>query len=425
MVVSLLPVLLASNVGVVSIHGFVPVPSSSSQHLHRKTGRKRHRLQVIEAATLMEKHMVPPPAVQELGIDMPRGLAQSLAVNAQVFHKHIWIVDNSGSMTMYDGHYAVDCEVTDCTRWAEVQETVNCHAQLAEVLGAPTDFKLLNPLRKHGGSQTFRVGYGRGGAFFNPLARRRGLPTQRMESALAKSKPAGMTPLPKSIHQVRQEIEGMVPQLIAEGTKVCLVIATDGSNYNKENLDWLMSEEERNQELVQALESLQGLPVSVVIRLCTDYEPLVDFYKSLDTMDWNLDVDVLDDHKAEAMEVQAHQPWLNYALLLHRMREMGHYHPLLDLLDERPLTPPEIRDFLRLLFGQQHFQEPYQNTETWAINLLQELLEIQESEQTQSCYWKNPLTNLKEPWINIEQLAYTLLDDNEENEEYVGDGLAP
>jgi hypothetical protein len=366
-------------------------------------------------------------SLTDLGIALPMGLHEALETNADVYLKHFWIVDNSGSMNMGDGHeqnllLRIDTHDTatrtkDCTRWAEVQETVNCHAQLAAALGAPTDFKLLNP-PKSGGPQTFRVGYcgKRRLPFANPFARRGGDSAQQIKSALAKTKPAGMTPLPVCIEQVRREVVSMLPQLRAEGSKVAIVIATDGSNHNTDNVGAAMTELERNKELIEALESLQDLPVSVVIRLCTDYQPLIDFYNSLDErMDWDLSLDVLDDHRAEAKEVYENNNWINYNLLLHRIREMGHYHPVLDLIDERPLTPREVRDFCRLLFGSYHFSTTSLDNEDneydpeWAIRLLEEISHIQQHVDTKK-HW-NPQTNEMEPWINVEQLAYKLLDD--------------
>jgi len=61
---------------------------------------------------------------------------------------------------------------------------------------------------------------------------------------------------------------------------------------------------------------------------------------------------VLDDYSSEASEIYKHNKWLNYGLPLHRMREMGCNDRLFDLLDERPLTVGEIRDFCVILFGQ-------------------------------------------------------------------------
>ena len=55
---------------------------------------------------------------------------------------------------------------------------------------------------------------------------------------------------------------------------------------------------------------------------------------------------------SEASEIYEHNKWLNYALPIHRMREMGCHDRIFDLLDERPFTIGEIRDFCVLLFGQ-------------------------------------------------------------------------
>ena len=67
-------------------------------------------------------------------------------------------------------------------------------------------------------------------------------------------------------------------------------------------------------------------------------------------------MDVLDDFVGEAEEVYEHNKWLNYALPLHRMREMGFHDRVFDMLDERTLTKSELRDFFRLLFGLDNFE---------------------------------------------------------------------
>lgn len=90
------------------------------------------------------------PSLREfkfVGINVPFGLRQTLLTNArETIAKRFWIVDNSGSMALWDGHQVADDHgdhATSCTRWSEVSETVNCHAQLSAALGAPTDFRLL------------------------------------------------------------------------------------------------------------------------------------------------------------------------------------------------------------------------------------------------------------------------------------------
>ena len=90
------------------------------------------------------------PSLKEfeyIGINVPFGLRQTLLTNArETIRKRFWIVDNSGSMALWDGHQVADDHgdhASSCTRWSEVSETVNCHAQLSSALGAPTDFRLL------------------------------------------------------------------------------------------------------------------------------------------------------------------------------------------------------------------------------------------------------------------------------------------
>lgn len=319
-------------------------------------------------------------------LGLPFGLRQVLLQSLDLYKKRIWILDNSGSMTMHDGHQILPQESSSCTRWSEVKETVNCHAMLAASIHAPTDFRLLNP-PSEGGPQSFHVGYGR-------HAMR---DCKRVQSCLSRNSPTGKTPLASSVASLRNEIVGMLPELQAENRKVAIVIATDGCNHDKNNVGTDIMEVERNQELLAALKSLQGLPVTVVVRLCTDYGPVQNFYNVLDESlsegCFGIDVDVLDDHLAEADEVHAQNPWLNYALVLHRIREMGQDHVLFDLLDERPFTRAEIKEFCTLLFGVQDWPDDW-------MAFLQAVYAVQEMEKKQI----NPRTQALEPWIDVRQL---------------------
>jgi hypothetical protein len=184
--------------------------------------------------------------------------------------------------------------------------------------------------------------------------------------------------------------------------KVAIVICTDGCNHDftRNGSDIVSSEPQLNQELREALESLQGLPVCVVIRLCTDYGQIVDFYNGLDEQLGEASfLDVLDDYQAEAAQVNSHNPWLNYALVLHRLREMGMQgsSALFDLLDERPFTRDEIRDFCGLLFGTDLLPDPWYDWDNFVA-------EVDRLQQREALHW-NPLKDAMVPWIDIEQLA--------------------
>lgn len=65
----------------------------------------------------------------------------------------------------------------------------------------------------------------------------------------------------------------------------------------------------------------------IVIRLCTDEEKVTEFYNNLDGM-LDLSLEVLDDYIGECGEVQTQNPWLNYALPMHRCRELGYHDRL-------------------------------------------------------------------------------------------------
>merc|ERR1712176_519894 len=100
-------------------------------------------------------------------------------------------------------------------------------------------------------------------------------------------------------------------------------------------------------------------------------------------------------------EVYKYNPWLNYALIFHRIREMGQTNELFDLLDERPFTSEEIRKFCTLLFFGNNSTE---EEESWK-DFVQTIEDIQNNNQQQQ-QW-NPMTNSKTNWIDT-QLLLTL-----------------
>lgn len=75
---------------------------------------------------------------------------------------------------------------------------------------------------------------------------------------------------------------------------------------------------------------------------------MVEYYNELDGQ-LELSLEVLDDFLEEAKEIYQHNPWLNYALPLHRLREMGYHDRVFDMMDERPFTHEELRSFCSTL----------------------------------------------------------------------------
>ena len=111
-------------------------------------------------------------------------------------------------------------------------------------------------------------------------------------------------------------------------------------------------------------------------------------------------MEVLDDFAEEAKEVYKNNPWLNYSLPIHRIREGGFENRLFDLLDERPLTKSELRDFCILILGQENFDgvpEPDIDFSGF-LRAISKLLN-KENEQ-----W-DPIKKKLMPLINIKQMG--------------------
>jgi hypothetical protein len=325
------------------------------------------------------------------------GLIRSIARNNMTFPLRIWVVDNSGSMTVHDGHRMVELpgsspnnrvvKFVDCSRWTEIQQTVEYHARMAALLEAPTVFRLLNDPGKMCGPQQFSVAEHGPSSIDEDLA----VALQTMQNAT----PSGVTPLAEHVREIRSNVVAMQSQLLENGQKCCIVLATDGLPSNAFGL----TDQSTRAEFQSALRSLEGLPVWIVIRLCTDEEQVVDYYNNLDS-ELELSLEVIDDFAGEAAEVYEHNKWLNYALPLHRIREMGFSHKLFDLLDERPLSIDELRQFFFLLFGPDRF-DGVPDPQLDFHGFIRHLDAIVKSEPNE---W-NPITKRMSPWVDIKKLT--------------------
>jgi hypothetical protein len=330
------------------------------------------------------------------------GLATALSRKTVAFPLTVWVVDNSGSMSTRDGHrIAVGGKdrsqsaitVVPSTRWSEMQQTVEYHAQLSALIRSPTVFRLLNDPGRVVGPQQFSVGEAAGA--LPHLDQDPGLAVAL--STIRNASPGGVTPLVGHVREIRQNVVALESQLRREGTKVAIILATDGiptDNVGNSN-------KTVKGEFVEALRSLEGLPVWVVVRLCTDDPDVVEFWNGLDGQ-LELSLEVLDDFCSEAQEIYAHNKWLNYALPLHRCREMGFHHQLFDLLDERSLAKDELRDFFRILFGDGAMDGAPDPEAEWDV-FVKRVAELTAAEKPQ---W-NPVSKRAEPWVNVKQLKAT------------------
>ena len=320
------------------------------------------------------------------------GLAKSLSQTKDLFPLRIWVVDNSGSMQKDDGHRIVetlnrnDVKIVPCTRWTEIQECVTYHVQMCSLLNAPTSFRLLNHPGSHAGLQMFGVA-DKGEEYLKR-------DVDEACSIMTKVRPNGVTPLTRHILEVRQDLEVLAKDLNERGQRVALVLATDGLPTNQEGHGGKIEQD----KFVDALRSLESLPLWVVIRLCTDEKDVVEFYNNLDEQ-LELSIEVLDDFISEAEEVNKFNKWLNYALPLHRMREMGFHDRVFDMLDERPLSLEELRQFCVFLFGVDNADGLPDPAVDWSA-FLHQIEKLNNQEESQ---W-NPRTKRPTNWIDTQKL---------------------
>jgi hypothetical protein len=325
--------------------------------------------------------------LQEHGF--PLGLSQELHKTVESTVLRCWIIDNSGSMWTSDGHVlrgkGKNTRLIPCTRWAEMQATVECVADLAGLLQATTIFHMLNHPGDPRVPQKFSVAEHGSGSIHDDI--------DKAKQAMHTCQPQGPTPLSARLVEIREVLTAIAPMLGKQGQKATIVIATDGMPTD----DFGGTTPEASREFVQTLRSLQNFPVWIVIRLCTDEDETRNFYNSLDE-ELELPLEVLDDHVAESKEVARFNNWLNYAQPLHRTRELGFQHRLFDLLDERPLNKDEVKEFLELLFGQGLFEtaDPHNDWKNF-IKTVQRVVKNQPQQ------W-NPRSQKMEPWVDIKKL---------------------
>jgi Mg-chelatase subunit ChlD len=321
-----------------------------------------------------------------------RGLVEAMLRDKEAFALRIFLIDNSGSMATHDGRRLVETarqheiKFLPCSRWKEMQDTIDYHARVAALLKNPTEFRMLNDPGRRYGPQRFSIGEQSDALIDAELDVAR--------STVMSIGPHGVTPLIQHLRDIRYDIEALEPTLRRCGSKVSLIICTDGLPSDKKGI----STRSIQQEFVETLRSLEGLPVWLVIRLCTDEEDIVKYYNDLDSQ-LELSLEVLDDLADEAKEVHTYNKWLNYGLPLHRIREMGFSHRVFDLLDERKLTKEELQDFFRILFGNSNMDGVPDPEVDWN-GFLASIATLVENEK----HLPNPITRKLEPWVNINRL---------------------
>ena len=364
------------------------LPNQGTQHMHANHQPKGMSWNPNTLSGDLDRDQI----LQLKDQGFPTGLAQEMGTTRATYPLRFWVVDNSGSMRTNDGHElrgtAQALRVVDCNRWKELQGSVAYHIELAGLLQATTIFRLLNHPGVRAGQQEFSVA--ENGPDRTLIAQE----VSRAKAIIQQSEPRGVTPLTEHLRVIRQRIESVQHILNSQGQQAVIVLATDGlpSNNQGESTEYV------RQEFIQALKSLQSLPVWVVVRLCTDDDNVVDYYNDLDNV-LELPLEVIDDFFGEGKEIHAANKWLNYTLPLHRCREMGYHHRVFDLLDERLLNKDELVVFLQLVFGRSAMDGAPDPHADWK-GFHDWVSRIVKAEPKQF----NPNTKKSEYWIDLKQL---------------------
>lgn len=361
----------------------------------RKLGRKKKMEGKIRLLNLDKK-------VEPFNSDQKKQLVQQGFTDGLIrvmesytaeFALRIWIVDNSRSMDKGDGHKVVEhddndhstvggdnhhncnkIEILPCSRWEEMKDTVIYHATMAATLKAPTIFRLLNDPGRKVGPQVFGVADKWSGLADSDL--------DLAKKVMSNAKPTGASPLCGHMIYIRDQLASLTNELIKYNKKVSITIATDG----------IPTDETYYGQFQKILISMKELPVYIHIRLITDDEIVVKYYRDIDSKIDQV-VAVLDDYMEEANKVQKYNSWLNYILPLYRLSEMGcsSNFQIVNQLNKKKLKKEQVKEFLDRIFIMANMPHDF---ESFASKYIQRTKTIK--------YW-NPKKNEATPIIDEEK----------------------
>jgi|TARA_B110001469_G_C9624719_1_gene311703 hypothetical protein len=303
---------------------------------------------------------------------------------------------NAGDGNTLGKDVAGASKIVSGTRWQEISADIAIIADMSHDIGARTEFLPLNgairPLTIQGTNEGDVAKVIKGLATLEPRA-------------------GYTTPLAAATARIYLSILPKVQTLMKNQQQVCVVIATDGKPTDS--------------GFQEALKQLQTLPVSVVIRLCTDDDEVVDYYNGLDAK-LEAPLEVLDDLRAEAREVCTLNRWLTYGQPLHiarvsttrfqppppppppsfgviltcdrglmtssqTLQQFGMRNRVFDDIDERPLKPAQVKNFCELLLGGTPLPEPEVD--------LGAFMKAVDTELAKQPKVYDPLSKKMEPWI--------------------------
>lgn len=245
----------------------------------------------------------------------PIGLSDAVSQSKNLIAYRFVIVDNSRFEFNEDGHNTM---ITDdlttsqtCTPWEEVSACVRAIAAVANVIEAPTEFRLIDS------NQVIIVGQS------NDKGASLAIITSQLDV-----EPIEQTPICKQMSDVVSQLKVMAEYLNANGKVALITIFSNGLSSDG--------------DLVEVMKPLEGMPVKIIVRICTVVRDVINFWQSINAQ-IEIDCFLLYDARTEAASIQETNGWLTYGEPLLRAREFGVILPELDHLDFAPLSHAEIR----------------------------------------------------------------------------------
>lgn len=327
--------------------------------------------------------------LEEMGV--PAGLANQLAQEDRRIGLRIYLLDNSGSMCMYDGKVLEEqpggrFQMRGCSRWEEICGFARGHARWNLALGVPAKFMLLNGASRAAGVAPIE------GQDFVKVDRSRPAAVDDLDKLLRNTTPRGGTPIAQRLQEIGALIAAEAQGLASKGQIVYLTLATDG-------LPTTLQGQDDRHNMVEELKHLaNSLPVQMVIRLCTDDAKVVEFYNRIDE-EYELPLDILDDFAGEAEEIAAAgNGFFTYTPTIHRIREAGTLFKLLDSVDEQRFNQTELRRFVEML-SPSGLAAASSNRDF--VHKVQELLR-----HSKPVF--DPISGRMQPFLNIQNIKGTL-----------------
>ena len=269
---------------------------------------------------------------------------------------------------------SIICRYAPCTRWDEVTHSVKVISDIASAAETPTEIRLLN------NAEPVVVG----SSTDNTLNR-------ITLSAILCKKPQGLTPICMQLCAIVEQLKRLESILKYSDKVILLIIMTDG--------------ESTDGDIIDILKPLEGIPIQIIIRVCTAEREISEYWHNINAQ-LDIEIHVLHDIFAEAMEVYENNPWITYAEPLQKAREFGLMVPEIEKLGKRQLSKSEIKSVIDILLATADSEK--------SGNIYVDLpdIEIDWLEYVEAVYGAFrdvkdvycPITKQLRPWINFDAL---------------------